>query len=294
MVVLVRASTASGQIVGQYQDSSGTHGFLCGGGANGSYTVIDPPGSVGTEPTSINASGQIAGWYVDSSNNPVHGFLATANPVEHWVNTAGGNWSTAANWNPGVPTATLNADIDAPGVYSVAITTAAIAYGLLVNDAQATVTDNKGSFNSVRLGRHKRRAHRQGWYVVLNGGALNAGTIFIDSGGTLQIAKGTYALSETITDNGSLIDNTTATITGNISGTGTILAANTAYLTINGNLTGSENFSLTNSAHVFNLHRRQQQRHRLLHNCQQRGPGIRCWRYCAHYFRKRLQRHGQV
>jgi hypothetical protein len=81
------------------------------------------------------------------------------------------------------------------------------------------------------------------------------GTVSIDSGGTLQIAKGTYtgsnALSQTITDNGSLIDNTTATITGNVSGTGTILAANKANLTITGSLTGSENFTLANSAHVF-------------------------------------------
>jgi hypothetical protein len=90
---------------------------------------------------------------------------------------------------------------------------------------------------------------------VLNGGGLKAGTISISSGGTFLIAKGTYAgssaLSETITDNGSLTDNTTATITGNISGTGTILAENKANLTIAGSLTGSENVTLTNSAHVF-------------------------------------------
>jgi hypothetical protein len=53
---------------------------------------------------------------------------------------------------------------------------------------------------------------------------FKAGAIFIDSGGTFLISKGSYTgsngLSETITNNGSLIDSTTATITGNISGTG--------------------------------------------------------------------------
>jgi hypothetical protein len=196
-------------------------GTTMGGGANSAGTMFEITGS---------------------------GFVV-AQP-DHWTNTLGGNWATAGNWKPGVPTATLNADIDAPGVYSVAITTAAIAYGLLVNDAQATVTDNKGSLTLVGSGGTNGALNIKAGTFVLNGGALNAGTISIGTGGALQIAKGTYTLSETITDNGSLTDTTTATITGNISGTGTILAQNAANLTISGNLTGSESFSLTNTAHV--------------------------------------------
>ena len=69
---------------------------------------------------------------------------------------------------------------------------------------------------------------------VLNGGGLKAGTISIGSGGTFIISKGSYtgpnALSETIIDNGSLIVKTTATLAGNISGTGSIVMPNKGVL----------------------------------------------------------------
>jgi hypothetical protein len=164
-------------------------------------------------------------------------------PLDHWTNSQGGNWSTAANWNPGVPTATLNAEIDAAGSYPVAITKSAIAYGLLLNDAGATVTDNSGPLTLSGSGGTNGALTINAGTFILNGGGLN-GSISIGSGGALQIAKGTYALSETITNNGSITDKTTATITGNISGTGTILAQNTANLTIASSLTGSENVTL--------------------------------------------------
>ena len=156
---------------------------------------------------------------------------------DHWTNTLGGNWSTATNWENGVPTATLNANIDASGSYSVAITKSAIAYGLLLNDANATVTDNSGPLTLAGSG---GAANPNGALTidagtfVLNGGGLDAGTIFIGNGGTLQITKGIYtnsnALSETITDNGSIIDKTTVTITGAVSGTGSFTIANKAVL----------------------------------------------------------------
>ena len=177
--------------------------------------------------------------------------------ADHWTNALGGNWSTAANWNPGIPTATLNAEIDASGSYSVAITKSAIAFGLLLNDAQATVTDNNGG--SLTLAGSGGAANPNGALTinagtfVLNGGGLKAGTISIGSGSTFQIANGTYtnsnALSEMITDNGSIIDKTTATITGNISGSGTILAENNAHLTIAGSLTAfTGSFTIANKA----------------------------------------------
>jgi uncharacterized repeat protein (TIGR03803 family) len=167
---------------------------------------------------------------------------------DHWTNTLGGNWSTATNWKNGVPTATLNANIDASGSYSVAITKSAIAYGLLLNDAGATVT-NSGPLTLVGSG---GTAHPNGALTinagtfVLNGGALNAGTIFIGSGGTLQISKGTYALSETITNNGSITDKTTATITGAVSGTGSFTIANSAVLEFGA--ADSENVTFANGS----------------------------------------------
>ena len=62
----------SGDIVGDYQDSSGNyHGFLYDGSR---YTTIDYPGSVATYAWDINDSGLIVGTYSDS-NSIYHGFL---------------------------------------------------------------------------------------------------------------------------------------------------------------------------------------------------------------------------
>ena len=50
-----------GQIVGRYDDASGSHGFLYSGGI---YTTIDDPlATCGTVATSINDLGQIVGYY---------------------------------------------------------------------------------------------------------------------------------------------------------------------------------------------------------------------------------------
>jgi hypothetical protein len=175
-------------------------------------------------------------------------------PATRWTNTQGGNWSVASNWGSGIPTANLEAEVDSPGTYSVAITKNAIAYGLSINDAQATVTDSSGALTLAGTGGANGALNIDAGTFVLNGGGLKAGTIFIGSGGVLQIAKGAYtgtnALSETITNNGSITDKVSATITGNLGGAGTVLVQNNANLTITGNLTGNESFSLANSAHV--------------------------------------------
>jgi probable HAF family extracellular repeat protein len=73
------AINASGKIIGDYIDSSGTmHGFLF---TNGTFTTITDPaagvgiaGAGGTFAYSINVSGQIVGFYTDSSG-VTHGFL---------------------------------------------------------------------------------------------------------------------------------------------------------------------------------------------------------------------------
>jgi hypothetical protein len=46
----------------------------------GHYTTIDVAGSIDTVVEAINALGQIAGHYVDSSGHQ-HGFLATPEPA---------------------------------------------------------------------------------------------------------------------------------------------------------------------------------------------------------------------
>jgi probable HAF family extracellular repeat protein len=54
----------SGQIVGWYVDAGGRHGFLLD---NGTYTTLDPSGSIRTEAYGINNAGKIVGSYTDAA-----------------------------------------------------------------------------------------------------------------------------------------------------------------------------------------------------------------------------------
>ena len=65
----------SGEIVGYFRNSSGTHGFLL---KKDGLTQIDFPGIgvIQTLPNGINPQGEIVGVYTDAGGN--HGFLATS------------------------------------------------------------------------------------------------------------------------------------------------------------------------------------------------------------------------
>lgn len=63
----------SGQIVGDYQDSKGFHGYLLD--SNGTFTTLDVPGAASTHAYGINDNGLIVGQYTDSTGN-THGALA--------------------------------------------------------------------------------------------------------------------------------------------------------------------------------------------------------------------------
>jgi hypothetical protein len=180
------------------------------------------------------------------------GLQISGSVVDNWISSSSGNWITVADWSSGVPNSNSDAVISNTGGYTVTLSSADTAHSLSLNDTGAIVSDNTGG--SLKLAGGSGTLAITNGAFQLAGGSLQAGIISISSGGTFLIAKGTYtgsnALSETITDNGSLIDSTTATITGNISGTGTILAQNKANLTIAGTLTGSEIFTIANTAHV--------------------------------------------
>jgi probable HAF family extracellular repeat protein len=63
---------SAGQIVGNYGNASGTHGFLYSSGA---YITIDDPLATGeTTADGINATGLIVGGY-RSIENATHGFI---------------------------------------------------------------------------------------------------------------------------------------------------------------------------------------------------------------------------
>ena len=64
----------AGQIAGWYSDGkSSFHGFLLD--TSGNYTSFDPPGSVRTNPQSINSAGQISGVYTTGGTSMNVGFL---------------------------------------------------------------------------------------------------------------------------------------------------------------------------------------------------------------------------
>jgi probable HAF family extracellular repeat protein len=65
----------AGQVVGEYFPPTAGHrmGFVY---SDGTFTSIDPPGSMGTYPSGINNSGEIIGNWIDS-NGTQHGFIAT-------------------------------------------------------------------------------------------------------------------------------------------------------------------------------------------------------------------------
>jgi hypothetical protein len=69
---------SSNLIVGDYVNSTGTHGYVLRmGGGNPDWQTIDEPNAAGkTVVTGMNNHHDICGWYVDSRHH-VHGFVAT-------------------------------------------------------------------------------------------------------------------------------------------------------------------------------------------------------------------------
>ena len=63
----------AGQVVGNFGDANGVHGFLYDAGT---LTIIDVPGQSFTEAFDINDAGQIVGWYDDGTRR--HNFLYDA------------------------------------------------------------------------------------------------------------------------------------------------------------------------------------------------------------------------
>ncbi len=67
-----------GQVLGIYEDSIGTHGFLY---SDGSYSTINIPGASSVNPTGINDSGEIVGDYKDAGGN-YHGFIDIGGDIQ--------------------------------------------------------------------------------------------------------------------------------------------------------------------------------------------------------------------
>jgi probable HAF family extracellular repeat protein len=77
---VARGINNRGQIVGDFYDGTGSHGFLKDGRT---FTRIDVPGATGTAAYGINNRGQIVGWFYDGTKE--RGFLkagATVTPID--------------------------------------------------------------------------------------------------------------------------------------------------------------------------------------------------------------------
>ena len=166
--------------------SAGTIGPVTDNG-NGTYTATFTATTAGT-PVAIGAT--IDGQAVTSAGPPP---TITVNPAStslvHWVNSAGGAWTTAANWNPArVPTLLDTAVVDAAGTYTV--TNAGSNVGGLAVGAPG------GTGASVVLGSTAKvtgdvNVRPTGWLEIdsanVVGGFRNDGTVDVISGAVLAV-----------------------------------------------------------------------------------------------------------
>ena len=96
-------------------------------------------GAVNTDIDSAVVSVTAGSWEEINGNPGAAGGSGafTVNTMDHWIESASANWSTAADWSNAVPTASVGADVDASGTYTVSISSAVAAYGLTLNDRRS-------------------------------------------------------------------------------------------------------------------------------------------------------------
>ncbi|HEY1789093.1 MAG TPA: hypothetical protein VGJ73_13105, partial [Verrucomicrobiae bacterium] len=119
-----------------------------------------------------------------------------------WTNTAGGNWSVAANWSPNqVPGPTNTAVISAPGTYTVAFDENAAIAGMVLGGSSGAQTFSLGNYTFTLNGMATIESNGQ---FNLNGGTL-AGTNTLV--GTINWTGGQIGNSAnvTIATNGTLV-----------------------------------------------------------------------------------------
>jgi hypothetical protein len=122
-----------------------------------------------------------------------------------WTNTAGGNWNTAANWNPNtVPGAPDTAVITNDGNYTVALNASATLAGLHLGGASGTQTLAQAAHTMTLNGPGTLGPHgRYNW----SGGTL-AGTnaLVVMSGGQVNLSgTGVKTLNGALTNAGTVV-----------------------------------------------------------------------------------------
>ncbi|HEY3853394.1 MAG TPA: hypothetical protein VGO67_03260, partial [Verrucomicrobiae bacterium] len=154
-----------------------------------------------------------------------------------WTNTAGGNWSVAANWNPNqVPGASDTALITTPGTYSITNSATASVSVLTLGGASGTQTLHlsSGTFTIASAS----TGNAQG---ILN---LNGGTL--SGAGSLTLAGSFDWTAGTINNTGGVLLNGTSTLSGGTVVLNGGLLANAGTLTWSSGTFGLENGTFTN------------------------------------------------
>jgi hypothetical protein len=130
---------------------------------------------------------QVTATYADSNE---HESVTTSLGTVATKVWSGGShdWQTASHWSPsGAPVSSDYVLVDASGNYTVAISQAAAAHSLVVNDSGATV-EITGS-NTLTLGGDL---------------TIQAGNLLVDSGGALKDTAASATITGTFTDNGTI------------------------------------------------------------------------------------------
>ena len=117
----------------------------------------------------------------------------------YWINAAGGNWSTTANWNPPqVPGAYDSAFILTPGTYSVILDTNAAVQNLTLGAGVGTQTLSN---NTYSLSIYATGAIDPSGVLNMTGGTLS-GTDLV--AGTLLLEGANFSGTATVETNASL------------------------------------------------------------------------------------------
>jgi hypothetical protein len=172
---------ASGQITGDYIDSSGnSYGFLYSGGR---YTTIDDPfATMGTFANSINASGQITGYYHDA--NGFHGFLYS-----------GGSYTTLND--PLATNGTFANSINASGQITGFYQDGTVYHGFLYSGGRYTTLDDPFATNGTVAQSINASGQITGYY--LNGSGFGSGFHgFLYSGGSYTTIDDPLAANDTV------------------------------------------------------------------------------------------------
>jgi hypothetical protein len=179
-----------------------------------------------------------------------------------WTNTAGGNWSIAANWSPNqVPGSNDTANITTAGTYAIALNVNANVNDLTIGGAASGVQTLEGkSFTLVAT----NASVSSGGILSLTNSTLN-GSIVVTSGAVLAVDNVTLSAQVTVENGGELLLVGTGSILGSGSPGGTndwlwvqsggvFDAASGASMTLESAVTNSGVINLTNcTMTIYNL-----------------------------------------